>query len=94
MKITPEEIRHVAKLARLELDPDHVAPLSKQLADILGYIDKLNEVDTSGVAATSHAIALTNAFRQDQPHSHLPREQALENAPQQDDDCFVVPKVI
>lgn len=94
MKISPEQVRHVAKLARLELDPGHADTLSRQLADILGYIDKLNEVDTTGVAATSHAIALTNAFRQDQPHSHLPREQALDNAPQQDEGCFVVPKVI
>lgn len=94
MKITPEQVRHVAKLARLELDPGHVDTLSRQLADILGYIDKLNEVDTTGVAATSHAIALTNAFRQDRPHIHLPREQALDNAPQQDEGCFVVPKVI
>jgi aspartyl-tRNA(Asn)/glutamyl-tRNA(Gln) amidotransferase subunit C len=94
MKITPEQVRHVAKLARLELDPGQVDTLSRQLADILGYIDKLNEVDTTGVAATSHAIALTNAFRQDRPHTHLPREQALDNAPRQDGGCFVVPKVI
>jgi aspartyl-tRNA(Asn)/glutamyl-tRNA(Gln) amidotransferase subunit C len=94
MKITPDQVRHVARLARLELAPGHVDPLSRQLADILGYIDKLNEVDTNGVAATSHAIALTNAFRQDRPHTHLPREHALDNAPQQDEGCFVVPKVI
>ena len=94
MKITPDQVRHVAKLARLEPEPGHVNALSQQLADILGYIDKLNEVDTTGVAATSHAIALTNAFRQDRSHTHLPREQALENAPQQAEGCFVVPKVI
>lgn len=94
MKITPDQVRHVAKLARLELDPGRVESMSRQLADILGYVDKLNAVDTRGVEATFHAVALTNAFRKDQPHTHLPREQALDNAPQQDEGCFVVPKVI
>jgi aspartyl-tRNA(Asn)/glutamyl-tRNA(Gln) amidotransferase subunit C len=94
MKITPEQVRYVANLARLEIDPDRVGVLADQLAGILGYMDKLNEVDTEGVAATSHAIALTNAFRQDQVHAHLPRERALENAPEQSAGSFVVPKVI
>jgi aspartyl-tRNA(Asn)/glutamyl-tRNA(Gln) amidotransferase subunit C len=94
MKITPEQVLYVANLARLKIDPQHVDLLAEQLAGILGYMDKLNEVDTTGVAATSHAIALTNAFREDQVHAHLPREEALENAPEQSEGSFVVPKVI
>lgn len=94
MKITADEVRHVAKLARLEIDPQAVEKLAGQLAGILEYVEKLEEVDTRDVPATSHAIALTNAFRQDVVHEHLPREEALENAPSKEDGSFVVPKVI
>lgn len=94
MKITSDQVRHVADLARLELDPQQVDTLSRQLVTILDYMDKLNEVDTRDVPSTSHAIALTNAFRKDRTQDHLPREKALSNAPQQADDCFIVPKVI
>jgi aspartyl-tRNA(Asn)/glutamyl-tRNA(Gln) amidotransferase subunit C len=94
MKISPEQVSHVADLARLELDPSQVETLSRQLATILAYMDKLNAVDTREVVATTHAIALTNAFRQDEPHTHLPRDKALENAPRSAEGSFVVPKVI
>lgn len=94
MKITAEQVRHVAGLARLEIDPGAVEKLAGELATILAYVEKLNEVDTSGVAPTSHAIALTNAFRDDVVRNHLPREQALGNAPAQEEGSFVVPKVI
>lgn len=94
MKLTPEQVLYVANLARLKIDPQQVDLLAEQLAGILGYMDKLNEVDTAGVTATSHAIALTNAFREDRVRTHLPREEALENAPEQSEGSFVVPKVI
>jgi aspartyl-tRNA(Asn)/glutamyl-tRNA(Gln) amidotransferase subunit C len=94
MKITADQVRHVARLARLQIDPEAIEKLAAELATILTYVDKLNEVDTQGVPATSHAIALTNAFRDDVVHTHLPREQALQNAPSQDEGSFVVPKVI
>ena len=94
MKITPDQVRHVAKLARLDLDQRNEETLSRQLATILSYVDKLNEVDTEGITATSHASALTNAFREDQPHTHLKRDEALRNAPEKDEASFVVPKVI
>jgi aspartyl-tRNA(Asn)/glutamyl-tRNA(Gln) amidotransferase subunit C len=94
MKITADQVRHVAGLARLEIDPAAVEKLAAELATILAYVEKLDEVDTQGVAPTSHAIALTNAFRDDVVHDHLPREQALKNAPCQDEGSFVVPKVI
>ncbi|MEJ2040930.1 MAG: Asp-tRNA(Asn)/Glu-tRNA(Gln) amidotransferase subunit GatC [Desulfosarcinaceae bacterium] len=94
MKITADEVRQVAQLARLAPDPEDLEKLAGQLASILDYMDKLNQVDTSGVAATSHAVGLTNALREDRAHDHLPREQALANAPRQDDGSFIVPRVI
>jgi aspartyl-tRNA(Asn)/glutamyl-tRNA(Gln) amidotransferase subunit C len=94
MKITAEQVQHVARLARLSIDPEATERLAAELATILTYVDKLSEVDTQGVPPTSHAIALTNAFRDDMVHDHLPREQALQNAPSQDEGNFVVPKVI
>lgn len=94
MKITAEQVRYVAGLARLEIDPGGIEKLAGELAAILGYVEKLNEVDTHGVVPTSHAIALTNAFREDVVHSHLPRDLALRNAPSKDEGSFVVPKVI
>jgi len=94
MKITHEEVRYVADLARLDLDESAVEKFAGQIDEILAYIDKLNEVDTEGVDPTSHAIFLTNAFREDEPAPHLQRDRALANAPEQEDGCFVVPKII
>jgi aspartyl-tRNA(Asn)/glutamyl-tRNA(Gln) amidotransferase subunit C len=94
MKITPEEVIHVANLARLDLDEAVVEKVSHQMGAILEYIDKLNEVDTSHVQPTTHAIFLTNAFRDDLVHEHLERNQALCNAPQRDETCFLVPRII
>ena len=94
MKITADQVQHVARLARLEIEPEAVDQLASELATILTYVDKLNEVDTQGVPPMTHAIELVNAFREDVVHAHLPREQALDNAPSQDEGSFVVPKVI
>lgn len=94
MKLSPDQVLNVAKLARLDIDPQAVDKLADQLATILEYVEQLGEVDTHNVEATAHAIALTNAFREDTVHEHLPREEALQNAPSQDEGAFVVPKVI
>ncbi len=94
MKITTDEVLHVAKLARLEIDPESVDKMADQLATILTYVEKLSEVKTEDVPPTSHAIALTNAFREDEVRDSLAREEALENAPAKEDGGFVVPKVI
>jgi len=94
MKITAEEVMHVARLSRLRIDPEAVDKLSRQVADILNYVDTLGQVDTADVPPTSHAIALTNAFREDRVHDHLPPKEALANAPASEDQSFVVPKVI
>jgi aspartyl-tRNA(Asn)/glutamyl-tRNA(Gln) amidotransferase subunit C len=94
MKITREEIVHVANLARLDLDEESIGKFAEQIDNILEYIDILNRVETEGVAPTSHAIFLTNAFREDKVKEHLDRNKALANAPEEEDGNFVVPKVI
>jgi len=94
MKITKEEILHVAHLARLELDDAAIDKFADQIGTVLEYVDQLKTVDTEGVKPTSHAISLTNAFREDELREHLQTEKVLANAPQQVDGSFVVPKVI
>jgi aspartyl-tRNA(Asn)/glutamyl-tRNA(Gln) amidotransferase subunit C len=94
MKLTTEQVQHVADLARLEIEPQAVEKMAGQLATILAYVQKLSEVDTTGIEPTSHAIALTNAFREDRVHKHLEPESAIANAPEKEDGSFVVPKVI
>jgi len=94
MKITKEEVLYVANLARLDLDEASIDKFSNQIGSILEYIDLLNQVDTKDVKPTSHAIALTNAFRDDEEKEHLDRDRALANAPQKEDGSFIVPKVL
>ncbi|MGD2100465.1 MAG: Asp-tRNA(Asn)/Glu-tRNA(Gln) amidotransferase subunit GatC [Desulfobacterales bacterium] len=94
MKITKEEVLYVARLARLDLDADAVDRFAGQIDEILGYIDKLNQVDTEGIQPTSHAISLTNAFRADEQRQHLDRKWALANAPEEEEGQFLVPKII
>ncbi len=94
MKITKEQVQYVARLARLELDPQQLESFSHQLATVLDYMETLAQVDTAGVEPTAHTISLTNAFREDRVHQHLDTSKALENAPAGEDGFFVVPKVI
>lgn len=93
-KITREDVLHVARLARLEMSEADVATFSNQIATVLDYVLMMNRLDTGGVPPTSHAISLTNAFREDEPAGHLPREAALENAPGRDEEAFIVPKIV
>jgi len=94
MQISRDEIKKVASLARLEMSEAEVDNMAGHLDNILGYINKLNELDTTGVAPTTHAIAIHNAFREDVVHESLPREEALKNGPRQNGEAFVVPKVV
>ena len=94
MKITSQQVEKVAQLARLDIAEDQVDQIAEQLAAILDYVEKLNEVDTHDVPPTAHAIDGTNAFREDKVHDHLANEKALANAPAKDEGGFVVPKVI
>jgi len=94
MKITQQEVLHVAKLARLEINPASVDKFASQIGQVLEYVDTLNQVDTQGVVPTTHAISLTNAFRDDRVKPSMERDIALSNAPAQEDGNFQVPKVI
>lgn len=94
MKITREEVQYVADLAHLEMGDAEVERFAVQIGQILAYVDTLNQVDTSDVPGMSHAISLTNAFRDDVEAVPLERERVLSNAPQKEDGNFVVPKVV
>jgi aspartyl-tRNA(Asn)/glutamyl-tRNA(Gln) amidotransferase subunit C len=94
MKITRDEVAHVAQLARLKLGEDQTERLTGQLNDILESMEKLNQLDTSGVPSTNHALELTGAMRDDVVKPSLERERALANAPDSNGEAFVVPRVI
>jgi aspartyl-tRNA(Asn)/glutamyl-tRNA(Gln) amidotransferase subunit C len=94
MKITKDEVLYVADLARLDLDEASIDMFAEQITEILGYVDMLKGVDTEGIQPTSHAIFLTNAFREDENKEHLERDRALGNAPEKEEGSFVVPKVV
>jgi len=93
-KITLDQVKHVARLARLALSDEKLTRLAGQLENILEYVDKISEVDTAGVEPTAHAMALTNALREDVAEPALSVEQVLQNAPETDGPFFRVPKVI
>lgn len=93
--IDPSTVKHVAHLARLSLNDTEIEQYSSQLASILQYISKLNEIDTENVLPTSHAVAsLKNVYRKDILKGSLSVEDALKNAPEREDDLFKVPQII
>ncbi|MBF0474503.1 MAG: Asp-tRNA(Asn)/Glu-tRNA(Gln) amidotransferase subunit GatC [Deltaproteobacteria bacterium] len=94
MKISRAEVEHVAKLARLSLTEDQYAVFTPQINNILEYIEKLNELDTANVPPTSHAIPLSNAFREDEVKPSIGLDLTLANAPEKEGSTFVVPRVI
>ena len=88
------DIKYVAHLARLHLTPDEEKKLASQLGNILGYIEKLKELDVTGVEPTAHAVPMVNVTRADEIRPSLPHEEALRNAPKQAGGLFIVPKVV
>jgi len=94
MRLTPEEVEHVALLARLRLTEEERERFTAQLNSILGHFEQLQQLDTSGIPAMSHAVAMSNILREDEPAPSLPAEEALRNAPDQANRCFRVPRVI
>jgi aspartyl-tRNA(Asn)/glutamyl-tRNA(Gln) amidotransferase subunit C len=94
MKITKDEVMYVAELARLDLDEASIEIYANQIGEVLEYVEALNQVNTENVPPTSHAIFLSNAFREDEPKTHLARDKVLSNAPEKEDGNFIVPKVI
>ena len=94
MKITREEVEKVAVLARLELSEEEKDIFTGQMDAILAYVDKLNELDTSGVVPTAHAVPMENAFRDDAVRPSIGVDNALANAPERAEGFYRVPKVI
>ena len=87
-------IQYVAQLARLKLSPEEEKNLSAQLGHILGYIEKLKDVDVAGVEPTAHAFPLFNVTRPDEVRPGLSNEEALRNAPAKANGLFLVPKIV
>jgi aspartyl-tRNA(Asn)/glutamyl-tRNA(Gln) amidotransferase subunit C len=88
------DVKYTAHLARLALTPDEEKKLGAQLGNILGYIEKLRELDVSDVEPTAHAVPMVNVTRADEIRPSLPHEDALLNAPKQANGLFIVPKVV
>ena len=94
MKLTREEVRRVATLARLRLTMEEEERLTEQLDNILQYMEKLNQLDTSGVEPLAHAVDIVNALREDKVTSRANPDALLANAPAKGDTFFQVPKII
>jgi aspartyl-tRNA(Asn)/glutamyl-tRNA(Gln) amidotransferase subunit C len=94
MKITKQEVEHVARLARLELSEQEKETLTDQLSNILTYVEQLNELDTKGVVPTSHVLDINNVMRDDVPEVSLPQDRALANGPDKASGHYKVPKII
>ncbi len=94
MKISKEDIEHIASLARLSLTEEEKKLFGSQLSSILDYMEKLNELDTADIEPTSHVLPLTNVLRDDEPRPSIQREDALLNAPDRTEKFFRVPKII
>ncbi|KAA9349683.1 Asp-tRNA(Asn)/Glu-tRNA(Gln) amidotransferase subunit GatC [Larkinella humicola] len=94
MKVDHETLHKIAHLARLDVRPEEEQPLIDSLNEVLTWMEQLNEIDTTGVEPLTHISAEINVLREDIVGHQLPRQQALENAPDKTDTYFQVPKVI
>ena len=88
------DVAYVARLARINLTEEEAKIFQKQLDDVLKYVEKLRQVDVTGVDTAAHALPISDVFRDDAPRDWFTAEQALTNAPRQADGLFVVPKVL
>ena len=93
-KLTEEQVRHVAKLARLKCSDDEIKEFTGQLGAILEYVAQLEAVDTENVEPLAHCLPVHNVFRNDEIKPSLANDAALANAPQRDEGFFAVPKVL
>tara|TARA_Y100001968_G_scaffold254255_1_gene240095 strand:+ start:813 stop:1106 length:294 start_codon:yes stop_codon:yes gene_type:complete len=93
-KITSEDVKKVANLARLDLPSDEIQTYSNQLQEILGYIEQLEKVDTEGVLPTTRAVEVVNVLRQDLVETTESREELLDLAPHREGDFFRVPRIL
>ena len=94
MAATQIDVKYVAHLARLQLSPTRKKNSARNSVNILGYIEKLNELDVTGVEPTAHAVPMVNVTRPDEIHPSFPHDEALRNAPAQANGLFIVPKIV
>ena len=94
MSVAEIDVKYVAHLARISLAPAEEQKLGVQLKNILGYIEKLKELDVSGVEPTAHAVPMVNVTRPDEVRPSLSVEEALRNAPAKANGLFLVPKIV
>lgn len=94
MALTPDEVRWVAHLARLELSDEERQSMAQQFSAILDYVGQLQQVETSAVEPLAHPLAVRNVFRADEPKASLPVDAALANAPDRQGDFYRVPAVL
>ncbi|KGX90218.1 glutamyl-tRNA amidotransferase subunit C [Pontibacillus halophilus JSM 076056 = DSM 19796] len=93
-RISEEQVKHVAQLARLHVTEEEAQMFTKQLDDIISFAEQLNELDTEGVKPTTHVLDLKNVMRKDEPKKWITQEEALKNAPEQKDGQFKVPSIL
>ncbi len=94
MKITTDEVKYVANLAKLYVDEAEAEKLTGEMESIINFADMLAEIDTNSVAPTNHAMKVQNVFREDIVESSYSQEDILKNAPSQEGGCYLVPKVV
>jgi aspartyl-tRNA(Asn)/glutamyl-tRNA(Gln) amidotransferase subunit C len=94
MALTTDEVRKVARLARLDLGDDELARQGRHLNELLARFEELQALDVEGIEPTSHSIPMFNVLRNDVARPSLTRDEVLQNAPEPRDGCFVVPRII
>lgn len=92
--LTPKDVKKIAQLARLSLSDAETDKMTSELKGILQFVEKLGEMDLKNVEATSHAVEVTNVFREDKAVSSSIRDKALDEAPEREQNFFKVPRVI
>jgi aspartyl-tRNA(Asn)/glutamyl-tRNA(Gln) amidotransferase subunit C len=93
-RISTEQVKHVANLARLAITEEEVEKFTKQLDKIITFAEQLNELDTENVKPTYHVLDMKNVLREDVPQKGLPREEVLKNAPEHQDGQIKVPSIL
>lgn len=94
MIVTKKDVEYVAQLSKLSFKEEEIEKFTGQLNGILEYVNQLNSLDTQGIAETAHAVAMHNVLREDSIVESLDIEKVLKNAPERENNCFKVPKVI
>lgn len=94
MAINKDQVKYVAKLARIDLDEANLDKFTKQMDQILQFMETLKELDTTDTAPSNHALSIKNVFRKDENKPSLANDNVLQNAPAKENEHFKVPKII